>query len=45
MNPDRVMADNPRRAIEGDDDRVADLRLWRSVADISARRCGSSVRL
>jgi cation diffusion facilitator family transporter len=29
MNPDRAMADNLRRAIEGDGDRVADLHLWR----------------
>jgi cation diffusion facilitator family transporter len=29
MNPDRAMADNVRRAIEGDGDRVADLHLWR----------------
>jgi cation diffusion facilitator family transporter len=29
MNPDRAMADNLRRAIESDGDRVADLHLWR----------------
>ena len=29
MNPDRHMADNLRRAIESDGDRVADLHLWR----------------
>jgi cation diffusion facilitator family transporter len=29
MNPDRDMADNLRRAIESDGDRVADLHLWR----------------
>jgi len=29
MNPDRAMADNVRRAIESDGDRVADLHLWR----------------
>jgi cation diffusion facilitator family transporter len=29
MNPDRAMAENLRRAIEGDGDRVADLHLWR----------------
>ena len=29
MNPDRGMADNLRRAIESDGDRVADLHLWR----------------
>ena len=29
MNPDRDMADNLRRAIEMDGDRVADLHLWR----------------
>jgi cation diffusion facilitator family transporter len=29
MNPDRAMADNLRRAIETDGDRVADLHLWR----------------
>ena len=29
MNPDRRMADNLRRAIEGDGDRLADLHLWR----------------
>ena len=29
MNPDRRMADNVRRAIEGDGDRLADLHLWR----------------
>jgi cation diffusion facilitator family transporter len=29
MNPDRKMADNLRRAIESDGDRVADLHLWR----------------
>ena len=29
MNPDRVMADNLRRAIESDGDQVADLHLWR----------------
>jgi len=29
MNPDRDMADNLRRAIETDGDRVADLHLWR----------------
>jgi cation diffusion facilitator family transporter len=29
MNPDRAMADNVRRAIEGEGDRVADLHLWR----------------
>jgi cation diffusion facilitator family transporter len=29
MNPDRAMADNVRRAIEGDGDRLADLHLWR----------------
>jgi cation diffusion facilitator family transporter len=29
MNPDRRMADNLRRAIEGEGDRIADLHLWR----------------
>jgi cation diffusion facilitator family transporter len=29
MNPDRDMADNLRRTIESDGDRVADLHLWR----------------
>jgi cation diffusion facilitator family transporter len=29
MNPDRDMADDLRRTIEGDGDRVADLHLWR----------------
>ena len=29
MNPDRRMADNLRRAIEADGDRIADLHLWR----------------
>ena len=29
MNPDRRMADNLRRAIEGEGDRLADLHLWR----------------
>jgi cation diffusion facilitator family transporter len=29
MNPDRHMADNLRRAIEGEGDRIADLHLWR----------------
>jgi cation diffusion facilitator family transporter len=29
MNPDHAMADNLRRAIESDGDRVADLHLWR----------------
>jgi cation diffusion facilitator family transporter len=29
MNPDRGMADNLRRAIEGEGDRIADLHLWR----------------
>jgi len=29
MNPDRDMADDLRRAIESDGDRVADLHLWR----------------
>ena len=29
MNPDRHMADNLRRAIEGEGDRLADLHLWR----------------
>jgi cation diffusion facilitator family transporter len=29
MNPDRAMAENVRRAIENDGDRVADLHLWR----------------
>ena len=29
MNPDRAMADNLRRTIESDGDRVADLHLWR----------------
>jgi cation diffusion facilitator family transporter len=29
MNPDRAMADNLRREIESDGDRVADLHLWR----------------
>ncbi len=29
MNPDRDLADNLRRAIETDGDRVADLHLWR----------------
>ena len=29
MNPDCAMADNLRRAIESDGDRVADWRLWR----------------
>ncbi len=29
MNPDRRMADNLRRAIEGEGDEIADLHLWR----------------
>ena len=29
MNPDRRMADNLRRTIEGEGDRIADLHLWR----------------
>jgi cation diffusion facilitator family transporter len=29
MNPDRLMADNLRRTIEGDGDTLADLHLWR----------------
>ena len=29
MNPDQRMADNVRRAIEGDGDKLADLHLWR----------------
>ena len=29
MNPDRRMADNLRRAIEAEGDRIADLHLWR----------------
>ncbi len=29
MNPDRRMADNLRRAIEGEGDKIADLHLWR----------------
>jgi cation diffusion facilitator family transporter len=29
MNPDRRMADNLRRVIEGEGDRIADLHLWR----------------
>jgi len=47
MNPDRRMAENIRRAIEGEGDKIADLHLWRlgpghlgaivSVATASAR--------
>ena len=33
MNPDRNMADNLRRAIEAEGDRIADLHLWRLGPD------------